>query len=164
MVCWAHTAVISWLHCRVTENIVFPEQDHWHQLNEFRCISYSIFTLVIPVSLFSLTHFSLRLCFLPPTNTHPHSPPWLRSCSFIPRGEEQTPIITQVSVKWIIGRLIELHDGKHPSWVVRLSVLSSLPHLSADAQGWHVCILNATAERDRVWSGTAACCSRKHDS
>lgn len=138
--------------------MAFPEQDHWHQFNEFHYISYSIFTLVIPVSLFSLTRFSL--CLASSVTTHPRSPPWLCSCSFIPRGEEQTPIITQVSVKWIIGRLIELHDGKHPSWVVRLSVLSPLPHLSADAQGWHVCILNATAERDRVWSATAACCSR----
>lgn len=93
-----------------------------------------------------------------------YHPPWLHSCSFIPRGEEQTPIITQVSVKWIIGRLIELHDGKHPSWVVQLSVLSPLRHLSADAQGWHMCKLNATAERGRVWSAAAACCSRNHDS
>ena len=153
MLCRVHTAVIScftvdhWKYC-------FPEQDHWHQLNEFHYIYSSIFTLVIPVSLFSLTSHSVFSSFAP----HPHSPPWLRSCSFIPRGEEQTPIITQVSVKWIIGRLIELHDGKHPSWVVRLSVLSPPPHLSADAQGWHVCILTATAERDWVWSATTACC------
>lgn len=148
--------------------MALPEQDHWQELNEFHSISYSIFTLVIPVSLFSLTHSSLRLCLLrqpPPTLPHPPpcSPPWLRSCSFIPRGEEQAPIITQVSVKWIIGRLIELHDGKHPSWVVRLSVLSPLPHLSADAQGWYVCILNATAERDRVWSATTVCSSRRRE-
>lgn len=111
---------------------------------------------------YSLTSLSVLTSYT--NTTHPYFPPWLRSCSFIPRGEEQTPIITQVSVKWIIGRLIELHDGKHPSWVVRLSVLRPLPHLSADAQGWHVCILIATAERERVWSATAACCARIPDS
>lgn len=47
--------------------------------------------------------------------SQPNSP-----CGSVPRGEEQTPIITQVSVKWITGWLIELLDGKHPSWVVRL--------------------------------------------
>lgn len=111
---------------------------------------------------FSLSSLSALTSYT--NTTHPYFPPWLHSCSFIPRGEEQTPIITQVSVKWIIGRLIELHDGKHPSWVVRLSVLRPLPHLSADAQGWHVCILIATAERERVWSATAACCTRIPDS
>lgn len=59
-----------------------------------------------------------------------------------PRGDEQTPIITQVSVKWITGWLIELLDGKHPSWLVQLGMLRLLSHLlshlSADAwQGWH---------------------------
>lgn len=79
--------------------------------------------------LFVFIHSLLTQSLLPPPNTtHSYPPPWLHSCSFIPRGEEQTPIITQVSVKWIIGRLIELLDGKHPSWVVQLSVLSLLPH------------------------------------
>lgn len=97
--------------------------------------------LVTCVSLFVFIHFWLWLP-LPPLLLllqPPPPPPQLLSCSFIPRGEEQTPIITQVSVKWIIGRLIELLDGKHPSWVVRLSVLSLLPHLpAARAQGRHV--------------------------
>lgn len=105
--------------------------------------------------LFVFIHSLLTLSSLPPpTTTHPHPPPWLRSCSFIPRGEEQTPIITQVSVKWIIGRLIELLDGKHPSWVVQLSVLSLLPHLSADAQGWHVHI------HCHCWERQGVVCSR----
>lgn len=86
--------------------------------------------------------------------SQPRSPPQLLSCSFIPRGEEQTPIITQVSVKWIIGRLIELLDGKHPSWVVRLSVLSLLPHLpAARAQGLHVHIQRLCWERRGVVFG-----------
>lgn len=74
-------------------------------------------------------------------------------CSAVPRGEEQTPIITQVSVKWIIGWLIELLDGKHPSWVVRLSVLRLLPHLSADARGWHA---HVHCQR---WESKAVVCS-----
>lgn len=74
---------------------------------------------------------SLTSCpvFALPAKQNPPSPP----CGSVPRGEEQTPIITQVSVKW----LIELLDGKHPSWVVQRNVLRLLPHLSADARGWH---------------------------
>lgn len=106
------------------------------------CLFVFIYSLLTP-SLLSL-----------PTTTHPHSPAWLRSCSFIPRGEEQTPIITQVSVKWIIGRLIELLDGKHPSWVVRLSVLSLLPHLSADALDWCIHI------HCHCWERQGVVCSR----
>lgn len=47
-------------------------------------------------------------------------------------GEKLTPIITQVSVKWIIGWVIELHDGKHPSWAERTSELF-LHHTSRSA-------------------------------
>lgn len=155
--------MISLLRHRVTENNGFAEQDHQQQLSiEFHYISYSIFTLGILVSVFSLT----PSWFPAPTLTHhhPHSPPWLFSCIFIPRGEELSLVITQVSVKWIIGRLIELHDGKHPSWVVWQSVLSPLPHASADAQGWHECILNNTAEKSEVRSATATCCQSQSKS
>lgn len=74
-------------------------------------------------------------------------------CGSVPRGEEQTPIITQVSVKWIIGWLIELLDGKHPSWVVQLSVLRLLPHLSADAWGSHAHV------HRRCWGSKGVVCS-----
>lgn len=56
-------------------------------------------------------------------------------------------------MKWIIGWLIELLDGKHPSWVVRLSVLRLLPHLSADAWGWHA---HVHCQR---WESKAVVCS-----
>lgn len=104
---------------------------------------------------FVFTRSLLTPPWLPaPTSTHSLSLQfWLCSCSFLPRGEELSPIITQVSVKWIVGRLTELHDGKHPSWVVWLSVLSPLLHPSADAQGWHACMLRATAGENGVWSG-----------
>lgn len=90
------------------------------------------------------------------TSTHSLSFVWLCSCSFLPRGEELSPIITQVSVKWIIGRLVELHDGKHLSWVVWLSVLSPHLHPSADAQGWHVCACSMPLlGKTWVWSAYA---------
>lgn len=121
MVCWAHTAVISWLHCGVTENIVFPEQDNWHQLNEFHYISYSIFTLVIPVSLFSLTHFSLRLCFL----RQPTYPP---------------PLPT-------LAALMQFHPQRWREDSYNYPSVCEMNHWAADwAAWWETSILSSTTE------------------
>lgn len=94
------TLAVNCLHCSHSIDLLALWECSFSRTRPLTTVKLSSLhlLLVTPVSLFFIhSHLTLSLLPLPTTTTHPYSPPRLRSCSFIPRGEEQTPIITQVS-------------------------------------------------------------------
>ena len=159
MVCRAHTAVIS----GVNKNIVFPKQDHWHQLNEFHYTSPPC-----RLCLFVFTHSLLTVSFC---QNHRPSPPTPHS-----------PLPT-------LAALMQFHPQRWRADSYNYPSVCEMNHWAADwAAWWETSILSSTTEcsqpstpslcwcpglahvhtelgeRGRVWSAAAEHCSRSHDS
>lgn len=154
----AYTSVIYLLHSWVMENMAFPEQDHWQQLN------VKFITSPTP----SLRSSSLSLCF--------HS---LTSHSVFASSAKHHPLLPPT-----LAALMQFHPQRWRADSYNYPSVCEMNHWAADwAAWWETSILSsttecsqpstpslagmnifiATVEKDRVWSAAPVCCSRNYD-